>query len=106
MIDARDLRDFLKGIFKDAILSIAKEHLSGSKAYITGENEADYRPKDELRLIQSRVESKAEEMATDFLDEIEARGIMSASDYVSKQQTVKDTVESYQNKFIKWLRSQ
>lgn len=87
------------------MLQTANDYLADTKAYASDSN-AEYRPKVELALIQSAIQAKGEEMATDFLDELEARGVVDASDYENKQDVVKEIVENYQNKFLRWLQTQ
>ena len=58
-----------------------------------------------MRVIQGRVDNKAEEMATDFLDELEARGVKDANDYGNKQEIVKETVESIKTNSLNGLKN-
>ena len=88
------------------MINIANENLSASKTYVAKGKESEYRSRGELRTIQSGVENKMEEMATDFVDELEARGVVTSNDYESKQQIVIEVVESYQDKFNRWLKAQ
>ena len=88
------------------MLATARENLSGTKTYTTDPQTAEYRSDEELTKIQSAIEKKAEEMANDFLDELDAKGIVSAMDYYDKQSIIEETVKSYQNKFVRWLQAQ
>lgn len=85
---------------------MAREHLNKSKSYTMDSDGGNYRSSTELSVIQNAVEMKAEEMATDLVDELEAKGIVSPKDYEGKQEVIGKTVEDYQGKFMRWLQSQ
>jgi hypothetical protein len=102
----QDLRDFLIAILRGAILAIARDYLADSEAYKMRSGKPEYRSSDELATIDSAIEQKAEEMSTDFADELEAKGVVTPSDYFEKQQIVKTALDGYRDKFTKWLQEQ
>ena len=91
---------------KDAILANAREYLADSESYKMQPGKSEYRSSDELAMIESAMEQKAGDMSTDFADELEAKGIVNPEDYSGKRQIIEATLDSYQNKFMKWLQEQ
>jgi len=87
-------------------LANAREYLADSESYKMRPDKSEYRSSDELAMIESAIEQKAEEMSTDFADELEAKGVVTPEDYFGKQQIVKASLDSYRDKFMKWLQEQ
>ena len=59
-----------------------------------------------MATIEARVVAKAEQMSSDFLDELDVRGISSPEDYEEKWRVLEETLMNYRDKLLKWLRDQ
>ena len=57
------------------ILEEARNFLSSSEAYRRNLKENDFRTPEQVDLINSMVNGKADEMSIDFVDELNAKGI-------------------------------
>jgi hypothetical protein len=84
----------------------AERYLSGSEAYKRDPTKNDYRTPDELRSINSSVSKKADEMSVDFVDELNAKGIVTPDDFDQKSGIVESVLVTYRERLIKWLQEQ
>jgi len=102
----QEFRDFLIAIFKDSILDEAMDYLANSSDYRVDAEKGEYRTADELDSLRDNVRRKAEEMSKDFVDELNAKGVVAPNDLNEKVDTLKHTLELYREKFFKWLKEQ
>lgn len=84
----------------------ATNYLSNAEAYRRNIAENDFRPPEELDSINSIVDSKAEEMSVDFIDELNAKGVKNPGDFEEKSQIVEEVLLSYRKKLFEWLQKQ
>ena len=84
----------------------AKRYLSDSEAYRRDPKKNDYRTVEELRSIDSNVSSKADEMSIDFVDELNAKGIVTPEDFEQKSDIVEGVLVAYRERLVKWLQEQ
>jgi len=80
--------------------------LSKAEAYRKNIAENDFRPPEQLDSINSIVDSKAEEMSVDFIDELSAKGVNNPDDFEEKSQIVEEVLLSYRKKLFEWLQKQ
>jgi len=106
LTENQEFKDFLTGVFKDYISIEAKDYLANQEAFRLDSDTGDYRTRKELTTIETGVMKKAEQMSSDFLDELHAKGISSPKDYEEKWRILEKTLMSYRDKLFKWLRDQ
>jgi len=80
--------------------------LSDSEAYRRDPKKNDDRTVEELRSIDSNVSSKADEMSIDFVDELNAKGIVTPEDFEQKSDIVEGVLVAYRERLVKWLQEQ
>ena len=80
--------------------------MSDSEAYRRDPKKNDYRTAEELRSIDSNVSSKADEMSIDFVDELNAKGIVTPEDFEQKSDIVEGVLVAYRERLVKWLQEQ
>lgn len=106
MAEKRELKDFLASLFRDFILKEAKDYIENFEAFRFDSEKGDYRTKEEVERIEGAIRARAEEMAADFLEELEAKGVVTSRDYKEKWTILEETLRDYREKILEWLRRQ
>ena len=82
----------------------AKNYLSNSEAYRRDVAKNDFRTPEQLDAINSTIDSRADDMSIDFIDELEAKGIQNPDDFETKSEIIENVLISYRKKVFEWLQ--